>query len=140
MFWGALVLVLVSNVLYHGAQKSVPRSIDPFLSTAVAYAVALPISLALWAARPERAPLGEGLRALNWTSVAVGVAIVGVEMGFLLAYRAGWNVSLAAAVANAGLIVLLGVLGVVVFRERLSASHLAGLLLCVAGLVLLTRR
>jgi drug/metabolite transporter (DMT)-like permease len=146
MFYGAMVLVVVSNVLYHAAQKSVPRAADPLLASAAAYLVALPLAalvwLALWLARPvaEREALADALRQLNWSSVAIGAAILGVEVGFLLAYRAGWNVSLAAAAANAALMVALVPVGVLAFRERLSATNVTGLVLCLAGIVLLTRR
>ena len=122
-----------------------PRAADPFLASAVAYLVALPLALliwlALWSARPvaEREALGEAFRHLNWANVAVGAAVLGVEVGFLLAYRAGWNVSLASAAANAALMVALVPVGVLAFRERLSATNVAGLLR-LAGIVLLTRR
>lgn len=146
MFYGALVLVVVSNIVYHAAQKSVPRGVDPFLASAVAYLVALPLAaglwLLLWWSRPsaEREAFGPALRQLNWANVAVGAAIVGVEVGFLLAYRAGWNVSLASAAASAALMVALVPVGVLAFRERLTGTNVAGLLLCLAGIVLLTRR
>jgi drug/metabolite transporter (DMT)-like permease len=138
--FGALILVVASNVLYHVAQKSTPRGADPYLATAVAYLVALPLALTLWYLRPERIALVEGLRALNGWSVAVGVTIVGVEMGFLLAYRAGWNVSMASALSSATLAGLLVVVGLVFFRERLVPSQWLGLALCVGGIVLLVRR
>ena len=146
MFYGALVLVVLSNVLYHAAQKSVPRGVDPFLASAVAYLVALPLAALLWLAlwwmrpAPEREALAAAFRGMTWANVVVGVAIVGVEVGFLLAYRAGWNVSLAAAAANAALMVALVPVGVLAFRERLSPVNVAGLVLCLAGIVLLTRR
>ncbi|WP_455258484.1 hypothetical protein [Peptoniphilus asaccharolyticus] len=47
------------------------------------------------------------LRKLNWTSFALGVIVVGLEIGYILAYRAGWNVSKAPLVANICLAVAL---------------------------------
>ena len=137
---GALILVVASNVLYHAAQKSTPRGADPYLATAVAYMVALPLSLALWYLHSGRAPLGEGLRALNGWSVGVGVAIVGVEVGFLLAYRAGWNLSVASASASATLAAILVIVGMVFFRERILPTQWLGLALCVGGILLVVRR
>jgi len=41
---------------------------------------------------------------LNWTSFALAFAIAGVEIGFLLAYRAGWNISLGAIASNVAIV------------------------------------
>ena len=40
------------------------------------------------------------MRQLNWASVLLAVSIVGLEVGFLLVYRSGWNIGLAAVLAN----------------------------------------
>jgi len=51
----------------------------------------------------------------------VGLSIVGVELAVLLAYRAGWRISLASVVANvttALLLVLLMCLGALVLAAR----------------------
>jgi uncharacterized membrane protein len=133
-----LVLVLVSNVVYHVAQKSVPRGVDPLLATAAAYVVALMLTMAIWLGRAS-APIGPSLRAMNWSNVAVGLAIVGVEVGFLLIYRAGGDVSKSSALNSTALAILLALIGWTFFGERLSAQQWTGLGLSVAGIVLLTR-
>ena len=140
MFYLSLAIAVLANVLYHVAQRSVPPGVHPLASLFANYAVALVGTALLLPFFPSSAPLGASLRALNWASVAVGVAIVGVELGFLLAYRAGWNVSLAAVTSGTVLAVLLIPVGVLLFRERLSATNLLGIVLCVAGLVLVSRR
>ena len=134
-----LVLVLVSNVVYHVAQKSVPRGVDPLLATAAAYVVALVLTVGIWLGRAASAPIGPSLRAMNWSNVAVGLAIVGVEVGFLLIYRAGGDVSKSSALNSAALAVLLALIGWTFFGERLSGQQWTGLGLSVAGIVLLTR-
>lgn len=134
-----LVLVLVSNVVYHVAQKSVPRGVDPLLATAAAYVVALVLTVGIWLGRTASAPIGPNLRAMNWSNVAVGLAIVGVEVGFLLIYRAGGDVSKSSALNSAALAILLALIGWTFFGERLSAQQWTGLGLSVAGIVLLTR-
>lgn len=134
-----LVLVLVSNVVYHVAQKSVPRGVDPLLATAAAYVVALILTVGIWLGRAASAPIGPSLRSMNWSNVAVGLAIVGVEVGFLLIYRAGGDVSKSSALNSTALAIVLAVVGWAFFGERLAAPQWAGLGLCVAGIVLLTR-
>jgi drug/metabolite transporter (DMT)-like permease len=135
----ALVLTVVSNLLYHVAQKSVPREASPLLSVAVNYVVALALTLVLIPFFPTGQPLGIALRQLNWASWAVGVSIVGVELGFLLAYRAGWPISTAAVTNSVALALLLLPAGLLLFRESLSPARLLGVALCGAGLWLVSR-
>lgn len=89
---------------------------------------------------PLQTSIGEALSTLNWASYALGATIVGVELGFLLAYRAGWDISVGAVVANALLTAILVPIGLFMFRESLSWSKILGILLCVAGVVLIARK
>jgi drug/metabolite transporter (DMT)-like permease len=135
-----IAVVVFSTVLYHVAQKSIPPEAPPLLSLLVSYGVAIAGTLALLPFFPVRAPLSRAFRQLNWASAAIGLTIVGVELGFLLAYRAGWRVSVGAAVSNAAVAALLVPVGLIFFGERLSGLNGFGLLLCVAGLVLAMAR
>ena len=67
------------------------------------------------------------------------MSIVGVELAILLAYRAGWKISLASAVANVTTALLLVIIGVVGYREHLAARHVVGLLMCLGALALVAR-
>ena len=140
MFYFAAILAVASNVLYHVGQRSVPKDIHPLASLLVNYGVALVGTLLLLPLVRSPKPLGTSRREVNWSSVAVGVAIVGVELAVLLAYRAGWNVSLLSITIGSALAVLLVPVGMALFHERPSATNVAGIVLCVLGLILITRR
>jgi len=133
----AVALTVGSNVLYHVSQKSIPGGAHPLMSLTVTYLVALAVTLLLWPLYPGGAPSWRSLASLNWASVAVGVAIVGVEMGVLLAYRAGWRVSVGSTAVNVALAVILIPIGLLFFGERLTPTNAAGVVLCLAGLLLL---
>ena len=64
---------------------------------------------------------------------------MGVELAILLAYRAGWKISLASVVANVTTALLLVIIGVVGYREHVGARHVVGLLRCLGGLALVAR-
>jgi multidrug transporter EmrE-like cation transporter len=76
------------------------------------------------------------VRHLNWATYVVGLSIVAVELAVLLAYRAGWRISLASAVANVTTALLLVLIGVVWYQEHLALRHVLGLAMCLLGLVL----
>jgi drug/metabolite transporter (DMT)-like permease len=80
------------------------------------------------------------VRKVGWPSVALGAVIVGLELGFLLAYRAGWNLSLASLVSNTTVALLLIPVGLLLFKEELKPVHIVGVLLALVGLVLVGQK
>jgi multidrug transporter EmrE-like cation transporter len=77
---------------------------------------------------------------LNWASYLLGVSIVGLEVGFLLAYRAGWNLGLAAVLVNVAASLVLVPIALLAFKDQLSWVNIAGVLTCLAGLIMLNWR
>src|SRR5713226_5766297 len=100
LFYFSITLTIISNALYHVFQKLTPTNVNPMLALAVTYITAAVICLLLLPFYPLSSNLIESLRQLNWASFALAFAIIGLELGFLLAYRAGWNISLGAIVSN----------------------------------------
>lgn len=139
IFYLPLLLAVGATTLYHVAQKSVSPQVNPMLSVTVNYVTALIVSLLILPFYPGRS-LRSSWKHLNWASVAVGVAIVGIELGFVVAYRAGWRISVASLVANVTTALLLVAIGLIVFRERLGAQGAIGIVLCIAGLGLVMYR
>lgn len=139
LLYATLALTIAGNVLYHLAQKSIPGGVHPVVSIIASYVTAIVLSAAIFIAFPLRESLAAEVRKLNWATIAVGLSIVAVEIGFLLAYRAGWRVSMASVTANTTVALILLPTGILFFRERVSPTNAIGLLLCVVGLVLVTR-
>jgi drug/metabolite transporter (DMT)-like permease len=140
MAWLAIALVLLGNVAYHLGLRAIPRGANAAVATLAAYVVATLATAATLPLLAREIPLLPALRTLNWSTVVVGVAIVGIELGYLLAYRAGWTLSTASVTANVSLAVVLLGIGTVAFREPVSFSRVAGVAFCVLGLWLVNRR
>ena len=136
--FGPFLLATVGYVGYHLFQKSVPVETPPLLATAVAYAVGLVGCLLGFT-------LSGSWEAVNWRQLAsvptlgVGIAIVGIELGYLLAYRAGGTLGNTALWVSAVSNVLLVVAGVMWGQERLDLARVAGLGSCLFGLALMSR-
>lgn len=64
---------------------------------------------------------------------------MGLEFGYIQLYRAGWSVSVGPLVCNITLACVLLVIGVLLYKEVLHLPQILGMLLCVAGLVLINR-
>ena len=135
-----LSLASVATVAYHVVLKLTPTGANPFLSLMLTYgAVAILFAGAL-VLSPGDFAWREELRQLNWTAIALAFAIIGLDLGFILLYRTGFEVSLGALVTQTAAAMLLVGIGVLVFRERLSLANGVGIVLCLAGLWLVNRR
>lgn len=139
MAWLAILLVIAGNVIYHLGQRAIPRDADPVVATLAAYLVAIVVTLVTVPFLAAEGAVRGGWRALNASTLAVGAGIVAIELGFLLAYRAGWRLSTASITANATVALVLVGVGAVVYREALTPGRLTGIGLCVVGLWLVTR-
>ena len=71
--------------------------------------------------------------------ILLGVSVVGLEVGFLYAYRAGWPVSTASIVQSAFLALALLVVGAALYQEAVTPSKVLGVALCLAGLFFINR-
>ena len=140
MYYAAIIMTVIANIFYHLIQKATPNNINPMLSLAVTYATALVASLALLPLFSGDTPALAALKKLNWTSYALGLAIIGLELGFLLAYRAGWDLSLGALVSNTAVSLLLIPLGLLLFKEQLTVVNGVGIAFCFIGLLLINSK
>lgn len=135
----SIVLIVASNVVYNIAQKSTPQNANPFAALLVTYFTAIAITLIAFFFNRSDKGLLQSFADLNWTSLVLGVAIVGLELGFLLAYRAGWNISVGSLVANILLALMLIPVGIIFYHEGFSVSKIIGAVFCIAGLLLINK-
>ena len=135
-----LSLAIAASVAYHLVLKVTPGAANPFLSLAVTYVFGAVAFLACYALAPDAPAIRDGLKALNWTALGLAVAIIGIDIAFLMLYRSGFEVAFGQNVTQSATALILVAVGVVFFRERLSAANLAGIVLCVVGLLLINRK
>lgn len=140
IYYTAILLTIMSNVFYHILQKSTPSTVNPVLSLLFTYLTAAMLCLVVLPFYLNGESLTLALKKINWTSFALGGAVVGLELGFLLAYRAGWNIGLAGIFSNGMVALLLIPVGILFFHEKLSLVNILGILLCFGGLMLINRR
>jgi drug/metabolite transporter (DMT)-like permease len=135
-----ILLAVFCGVLYHVAQKSVPKQVSPLAAIMVAYAIGvLGCFLAMLFISRERPLLESSLAATNWAVWLVGISATVIEVSILLAYRAGWNIGVTSVIVNISVAVLLLPIGLAIFRERISSANTVGVVLCLFGLYLLSR-
>ncbi len=137
LFYFSITLAICSSALYHFVAKSTPSNVNFIVSLLVTYAVAFVVVLLTFFFFPIQNGLVFELKQLNWASIGLAIAIVGIEFGFLLTYRAGWNLGIAAVLVNVVASLILVPVAIFVFKDKISWINIAGILVCLAGLVML---
>jgi drug/metabolite transporter (DMT)-like permease len=135
-----MILTIVSVTFYQVFQKEISAQVNPFASLIITYLVAIIISLIFWWVYPGGVSILESIKSANYASYLLGITIVGIELGFLLIYRAGWKIGVANIFSSSVSAVLLLFIGMAVYREHLTLTKLLGIGLCIAGLMLLNRK
>jgi drug/metabolite transporter (DMT)-like permease len=130
-------LAICSSALYHFTAKSTPSNANFTVSLLVTYAVAFVVTIFGFFFFPATNGITAELKQLNWASIGFAIAIVGIEYGFLLTYRAGWNLGIAAVLVNVVASLILLPVAIFLFKDKISWINIAGILVCCAGLVML---
>ena len=142
MLWKLIFPVIViagSNTIYNICQKQTPENANTFMALFITYVVAAIASLALFFLSPGKETVASEIKKLNWASYLLGFSIIGLEAGYILLFRAGWKISAGSLVCNIVLAVVLLLVGVLFYKESVSVKQLTGILLCMAGLYLITK-
>ena len=134
-----IALVVLANTVYQVCAKSVPDTMNPLASLTITYAVGAVFSLALYLLLNRGGNLLREYSRVNWAPFVLGLAIVGLEVGFIYAYKAGWTVSTASIVQSAFLAVALIAVGFLLYREAITWNKVVGIVICLIGLVFINK-
>jgi len=138
MLWPVLVVV-GANTLYHTCAKSTPGDISPFASLALTYLIAGIVSVGMFFLTSGQKNILQEITKANWATYALSASIVFLEFGYICVYRAGWPVSIASLVCNLTVCCILLFVGMLLYKEAISAKQLAGVIVCGIGLFLVSK-
>ena len=133
-------LVILSNIMYQVCAKEVPSEINAFASLTVTYTIAALASLIFFFALGGSSS-GNSLIAeygkINWAPFVLGIVIIGLEVGWIFAYKAGWEVSTGFIIQSSVLAIFLLILGLFLYHEALTWNKIAGVVICLIGLAII---
>jgi drug/metabolite transporter (DMT)-like permease len=140
MFYVSALIAIAGAVSYQFFVRRISASINPIVSIIGVYLAVLVLAFALLPLFPAEGGLVKHIKQLTWVQLAVGGAVFLLELGFLLMYRYGWNLSTGNLVTGAIVnVVLLGV-GVLALGETVNWVNIAGIALCILGVALIGYR
>lgn len=134
--WWPLLLVVASSVGYQVGLKEVSGIEDPMASLTVTYLAASVVSFVIYFFQSlGKESFLRGVLSVNVFAMGLGLAIVGIEVGTLFMYRAGWAVNVAFVVANSLIVAALMLTGFLLYKEKLTLRQLIGVGISLAGIL-----
>jgi uncharacterized membrane protein len=136
----SMVLLVFSAATYQLAAKFVPHSLSPWHVLTIVYVIGVVLSLIIGFVDSSKQTLWETLRTSNWAVFVLGFAVVGIEAGYLLAFRSGWRLNVTGVFSNTAAAILLFPIGVMILKERMTTLNIIGLVVAIVGLYMIVRR
>lgn len=121
-----VILVVFSNTVYQVCTKGVPENMNPFASLIITYLVGAAASLIMFFVLGNSRNILAELKKTNWIPFVLGLVIVGLEVGFIYAYKAGWKISTAQIVTSSILGVILIFVGYIGYKESITWNKIVG--------------
>ena len=132
-----ILIIVLSNVLYNVCTKSTPSEVNAFAALSITYLIAAAVSFTTFFITSKDKNIFAEFGKTNWTTFVLGIVIVGLELGYILAYRNGWAMNTASVTANITLAVVLIFVSLIFYKESITLKQIAGIVLCGGGLVLI---
>jgi drug/metabolite transporter (DMT)-like permease len=139
LYYFPIIFIVLSNVLYDVSAKMFPEEINALAGLLFFYLIAAIISIALFYITSENKNFLLELKKINKATFSLALGCTGLDLGYILIFRAGWEVSFASLVCNILIALSLIFIGIIFYREIINKKHVAGILLCLIGFVLITK-
>lgn len=134
-FWWPIGLIVFCSTAYQVGVKEISTGIHPLTALVLTY---LSASFASFILYFFLAPQGENRKkeifSWNPSALGLGFSIVGIELGVVYMYRAGWTVQTSFILTNSLIVAALMAAGALFYKEKLKLRQLAGVVLTLAGI------
>lgn len=134
-----IALLVISNVVYQICAKSVPKDMDAMASMTITYLVGAVCSAIMFYMMNKNGSLLQEYGKINIAPVLLGISVVGLEIGFIYAYKIGWPVSTASIVQSAFLALALLFVGALLYHEAITFNKVIGVVICLIGLYFINK-
>lgn len=133
-----LLVVIICNVCYHLISKNISSTTNTYMGLFITYGVACLISALAFFITSKNYFIEE-VTKVNIFNILLGLVVVGVEGGYILMYRSGWEISKGSLISNMCIAIILMIIGVLVFKEGITIKKLMGVVLYIMGIFLINK-
>ena len=136
MKWISFFMLVAADCLYKIFSDRVNGGVNAFASMTITYAVAMVTSFVLFFLTSKGTPFTGELKKLNIYSAIIGLIVCFYELGFIYAYRSGFKIGLLSPLLSVAVMVILAIVGVLFFKEKISMMNTIGLIIASIGVLM----
>jgi drug/metabolite transporter (DMT)-like permease len=135
MYYFSISLVIISNIFYSFFESVIPSNINPAIALCSMYIAGGLIALPFYIKNKGKYKIK---RHHFWHRIVL-FALVNMltDLGFLLAFRSGWELGTFNVIANISILIVLAIVGIFLYKEKLTKLNVFGIILGIVGLYLL---
>lgn len=133
-----LFLVIICNVCYHLISKNISSNTNTFVGLFITYGLACLISALAFLITSKNNFITE-VTKVGIPNLLLGLVVVGVEGGYILMYRSGWEINKGSLLVNICIAIILLIVGALVFKEGITIKKAMGVGLCLMGVFLINK-
>ncbi len=137
-YFTPLLIVIICNVCYHLISKNISSTTNTYMGLIITYGVACLIS-ALAFFITSKNDFIEEVTKVSISNILLGLVVVGIEGGYILMYRSGWEISKGSLISNMCIAIILLIIGVLVLKEGITIKKLMGVVLYLMGFLLINK-
>ena len=138
MIW-PIALVVFSNIIYHICAKGLPKDMNTMASMTITYFVGALCSAIMFFVMTRGGNLMHEYSKMNIYPALLGISVVGLEVGVIYAYKAGWAVNTASIVQSVFVAIALIFVGAILYNEGINANKIIGIVICLVGLYFINK-
>ncbi len=135
-----ILVIIAGGVIYQLSQKVVAPGVNAYLAVIVAYLVGIVLCACAAFFYPAEESFWASAKKMNLAILGIGFGAALIEVGFLIAYRQGWKISLTSMLVNMIISMILVPIGILFFREKISGWNALGICFYLAGLILISKK
>ena len=132
----SFILIVSASAMYHVASEKTAPDVNPFAGIIVIYLTALLTSLVVYFVSAKGIPLFAEMKKVNAFSIILGVVVCLVDLGYIMAYRSGFSIGKLSPLSSVTLIIVMALIAVIFYKEKLSPRHIIGLIIAAVGILL----
>ena len=137
MFYIAPTIVLLGAVSFHYFAGRIPTSLNPIVAVTATYVAIAIIAACLIPLFPSDGVLAKQVRQLSWIQIAMAISVILLDIGFILMYRNGWDISTGNLVTSVFTNIALLLIGALIIGDKATLTNIAGVLICIAGVAMI---
>ncbi|MBR3250884.1 MAG: EamA family transporter [Erysipelotrichaceae bacterium] len=132
----SFLLIVAASAMYQVASEKTAPDVNPFAGIIVIYLTALLTSLVVYLITSKGVPLFTEMKKVNVFSIIIGVVVCLVDLGYIMAYRSGFSIGKLSPLSSVTLIIVMALIAVIFYKERLNPRHILGLIIAAIGILL----